>query len=240
MDISPCGTNSRCVSALEAVLPEFRSAGVQYAVVEAAQKPELRQTSYAQFQAFHNAGFKTAAYCFMYFDTPTYSSGVQQATNCLTTVGNALPNVSFVALDVEEFLPTYNQAGDIALLNGALFVLEQSGVKPVIYTAASLWGPIIGSTTQFSTYPLWRAGLPESFTGYIDPAGNLNCDNTAASLTPTLHGGDLSGAPVLIPVSFGGWSSTSGVQYDIGQDGTGGACLFGMNVDFDVFSPSLF
>ena len=38
-------------------------------------------------------------------------------------------------------------------------------------------------------------------------------------------------------VLFGGWMQQAGTQFDIG---TSGACLFGTNVDFDVFDPSLF
>jgi len=39
-------------------------------------------------------------------------------------------------------------------------------------------------------------------------------------------------------VLFGGWQVQAGTQYDIGSGG--GACLFGVQVDFDVLDPSLF
>ncbi len=42
-------------------------------------------------------------------------------------------------------------------------------------------------------------------------------------------------------VLFGGWNVQAGTQYDInGSDGFAAACLFGTQVDFDVFDPDLF
>ena len=76
----------------------------------------------------------------------------------------------------------------------------------------------------------------------MDPAGNFGCapvKDGAISLTPTLHGG--TGKPSLLPFApFGGWALQSGTQFDIwGTSGVAGACLFDIEVDFDVFDSRL-
>jgi streptogramin lyase len=84
IDISPCGTNPTCVLPLTNQLPALMAAGVQYGVVEAAQKEEYRKVSYAQLRTLSDAGFGIGAYCYLYFSTPTGASGTSQATQCRT------------------------------------------------------------------------------------------------------------------------------------------------------------
>jgi streptogramin lyase len=240
VDISPCGTNPTCVSQLTSGLPALMAAGVQYAVVEAAKQSKYQQVTYAQLQTLQNAGFGTGAYCFLDFTSPTKSSGHSQATKCLNAIGNLLNSVKFVALDVED-TSSSNQSANIQLIQGALDELTQGGLsaqQEVIYTNSDFWTSITGNYTQYSNHPLWIAGLPESFWGYVDPGGNWFCNKSASSLVPTWHAGVPGGLPELINVNFGGWTTTLGAQYDEGING--GACLFGLKVDFDVFAPALF
>jgi len=89
------------------ILTQFTQAGVQYAVAEAPQTPDGGLAS-QQLNAFYNAGIQTGAYCFLYFYQGA-DSGTQQAENCLSNISAPLSDgiVSFVALDVEQYLPPH-------------------------------------------------------------------------------------------------------------------------------------
>jgi hypothetical protein len=231
------------------ILVEFQQAGVQYIVVNTPQSGKWVKLAGKQLQAFSGAGFKTAAYCALSFGQ-TAASGTQQAQNCLDTIGSA--TISFVALDVENSDATAcapPAPSCITIISDALAKITNpppngAGKNAVIYTASDYWSATTGGTNQFSSYKLWTAATAR-FEGYVDPAGNLACSTSLfgpASLMPQRHCGN--GIPSLTPFrKFGGWSAQAGNQYDIGATAhkcDPGACLFGVQVDFDVFDSSLF
>jgi hypothetical protein len=234
-------------------LANFEDAGVQYDVVEMSQQgsPVPLQLLTA-FSMAPPPGIKSAAYCFLYFDQA--GTGSQQAQSCASSVAQSLSALSFVALDVElaqgetPVCPAkgpWDQCIQIIKDAAQTFASPPYNVKSlVIYTNAGFWSQLTGNdSTDFSSYPLWNAAHG-SFTGYVDPAGNLLCASNAKSrildLTPTPRGG--TGIPSLKQFApFGGWIAQLGTQYDIGgNEGVAAACLFGVDVDFDVFDPSLF
>jgi hypothetical protein len=117
--------------------------------------------------------------------------------------------------------------------------------KELIYTNGSNWSFLSGNDATLnslaSTFDLWNAAH-DSFTSYVDPAGNLYCaTDDISSLVPGLRGG--TGVPSLGAPGFGSWTAGQevGTQFDVGgNEGVKAACLFGVQVDFDVFSPALF
>jgi virginiamycin B lyase len=242
------------------VLAQFAQAGVQYVVAKAPQTGG--PLTGEQLDAFSAAGFKTAAYCYLNFIQSVQPplSGAQQAQKCINTIGKGrLATISFIALDIEIAIPPPptcpGSAGEECLvppdtansiISEALstIALATPGKQPVIYTAKEFWIPITGNTTQFNSQPLWTAATAR-FEGYVDSAGNLACGIGPASLTPQQHCGN--GLPSLTPFTggiFGGWIAQRGNQYDIGinapKNRCVGACLFGVQVDFDVFDSTLF
>jgi virginiamycin B lyase len=225
-----------------ATVSNFLQAGIQYAVVKAPQDGGIASD---QIEALLSGGISTAAYCFLHFQT-TSPSGTDQANACLNTIQNDIPNISFMAIDVEE------TAGNLATLQtrlaiiaDALKAIARRDVKPVIYTMSSDWATLTGGSNAFSQYELWNAASG-AFEGYADPAGNLVCETGQtqqiidSSITPMPRGG--RGIPSLYEFAqFGGWTFQQGIQYDIaGGIPPKAACLFGVQVDFDVFSPTVF
>lgn len=205
-------------------LKQLQRAGIQYAVVEAPQNDtrlcpvgHQKKTAQDQLDAFANAGlgFKTAAYCFLYFDAADLGTGAKQATNCLNTITDKgkdlgrLNMLSFVALDVEgtSTLPSNQDAID--LITAATTTISAAGQRPIIYTNRPSWNAITGSAA-FGSPPL-------NFKLWLTNAGTL------PSLTPWP-----------LPKFFGGWTTLSGKQYKFN------AKLGGSTVDLDVFDPALF
>jgi len=200
-------------------LAQFQQAGVQYAVIEGSQQGST--VPLQQLNAFSGAGFKTAAYCFLYFDQAA-GSGTQQAQNCLNSISGALSNPSFVAVDVEvapghtPVCPTNGPwTACVQIIKQAIQTLSNNGVdKIVVYTNQGYWDRLTGGDTQdFSSYPLWNAAHG-SFTGYVDPAGNFSCATTKQErikgLLPTSHGG--TGIPSLeSPATITAFSITDNV-----------------------------
>ncbi|MFZ0685954.1 MAG: GH25 family lysozyme [Terriglobales bacterium] len=182
-------------------LTQFTQAGVQYAVAEAPQTPDGGLAS-QQLTAFYNAGIQTGAYCFLYFYQGA-DAGTQQAENCLGNISEPLSEgiVSFVALDVEEYLPPHGSyeilADRLSTIQTALNALTSDTRvrKKVIYTNQGYWS-FLTKNADFSVYPLWNSAHG-SFTSYADSAGNFNCTPTKKSLIPTPHGG--TGIPSLTP-----------------------------------------
>ena len=75
-------------------------------------------------------------------------------------------------------------------------------------------------------FPLWEF---TSYNRFSDSVGRSHCGDGIPWLTPF--------------TAFDGWSTASGKQYDIGvhtKSGCVGAQLSGLQVDFDVFDPTLF
>ena len=244
------------------VLTQFAQAGVQYIVAKAPQTGG--PLTGEQLDAFSAAGFQTAAYCYLNFIQSESGqpplSGTQQATKCINTIGsNRLATIRFIAVDIEVPIPPpltcpvspgtqclVPPATANTIISDALSTIDLAmGKQGVIYTAKEFWTPITGNTSQFNSYPLWTAATAR-FEGAVDSAGNLACGFGAASLTPQQHCGN--GIPSLTPFTggaFGGWTAQRGNQYDIGiyvpKKGCSiGACLFGVQVDFDVFDATLF
>jgi hypothetical protein len=210
-------------------LAQFRQSGIEYVVVEAPQMDVglctgQIETAQQQLDTFAGGGFKTAAYCFLYFSADS-GTGTQQAQNCLDTIGSArMPSVNFVAIDVEETkAPPVPVAMRRTIISDALQAIADAGAQPVIYTTRQAWSTLAGSTAQFQSYPMW-SGAAGTFR---NSAGRAYCGDGVASLTPF--------------TAFSGWTVRLGKQYDIGTEAScSGALLYGIKVDFDVFDPSLF
>jgi len=212
-------------------LAQLQQSGIQYAAVEAAQQDSGEcpsgqiGTAQEQLDAFAGAGFKTAAYCFLYFSA-SEGTGTQQAQNCLNTIQTSrLSTIAFIALDVEGSSSLSHSAARNIISEAAQAVLA-AGQRPVIYTSTA-WERITGNPNPnpFGSYPLWITG-----GSFRDARGRLNCGDGVPSLTPST-------------ATFGGWTTLSGKQYDFGVVKNGecvSPALAGVTVDFDVFDPALF
>jgi virginiamycin B lyase len=187
-------------------LAQFQQAGVQYAVIEGSQQGS--SVPLQQLNAFSNAGFDTAAYCFLYFYQGA-GSGARQAQNCYNSISGALRTPSFVAVDVEVTsgqAPVCPAAGPwtacIQIIQDAIKTLLDDGAKKiVVYTNQDHWSRLTGDdATDFSSYPLWDAAHA-GFVSYADAAGDLDCFTPRQqqarinSLLPTAHVG--TGLPSL-------------------------------------------
>ena len=207
----------------ERQLAELKREGILYAVVKVPQYDSGMvecsgqvETAQQQLNAFIAAGFKTAAYCDLLFETG-YGNGTYQAQTCLqnitksTTYPVQLSELSFVALDVEGTWPLVGAPARTLITQAAEAITAAVPHQPVIYTDPGDWEAITGAGygNTFSAYELWLAhpdGLP--------------------SLTPF---------PLTAP--FYGWTVLSGKQYkqNVTQDPSGVK-----PVDYDVFDPTLF
>lgn len=218
------------------VARNFLQAGVQYAVVKIPQRqppttPENRLVAREQLTTLHNAGIKTAGYCYLHFGKDA-QRGDQQVQNCFDTLTegeNLLGDIAFMAIDVEDTTqPEYNRPHDLIqeALDRITAVLGSG--KAVIYTAEYFWDPITRNDPSFNDYPLWTAAT-YSFESYVDPAGELYCFG-AGGLVPQENQSGPNGIPSLQSfVPFAGWSKQQGNQYDIGylNNGFRSQCLFG-------------
>jgi len=225
--------------------------GIQYAVGEISVRTSQNSASVAELQAFQNAAFKTAAYSFLGLDKNA-APGDQQVGAGVTALGGfgsaTFNDVGFIAVDVEEesllTAGKYNPAPlstRLTIIAQALHYIASVGKKPVIYTNPTAWqkatgdavctetsgqttcGP--GAPGEVQAYPLWEF---TSYNRFLNGAGKEYCGDGIPSLTPF--------------TAFDGWSVTLGKQYDIGTQASkcAGTTLSGVQVDFDVFDPSLF
>jgi hypothetical protein len=236
-----------------AQLTKLAQAGIQYAVGETSGRTSPNSAGVAELQAFQNAGFKTAAYSFLGLDQ-TAAPGDQQVNAGITAMGgvgsSTFNGVSFIAVDVQEESLRDPATGKLnpAPLSTRLMIIAQalqqitsSGKSAVIYTSPLAWnrvtsratcsqvnGQVVcvaGASGDVQAYPLWEL---TSYHGFRDSSGKLHCGDGIPSLTPF--------------TPFDGWSVTLGKQYDIGptQNFCAGTRLSGLQVDLDVFDPSLF
>jgi hypothetical protein len=233
-------------------LSQMAREGIQYAVGEISAGTSANSASVAELQAFQNAGFQTAAYCFIALDAIA-APGDQQVSAGITAMGGVgsatFNSVSFIAIDVEEESllanGTYNPAtlpARLAIIAEALQQITSSGKKAVIYTNQTAWhkaasdavcnqdaGQTVcgfGGSGDAQAYALWEF---TSYNRFSDSSGRSHCGDGIPSLTPF--------------TAFDGWSIAPGKQYDIGvrtKSGCTGAQLSGLQVDFDVFDPTLF
>lgn len=235
----------------------FKDVGVQYAVVKLPQdvpgNSDAEDAAVSLLNTLHGTsekpGLPVGGYCVLYFSGKLAQSGETQAQNCFNTLTKrnvSLSELAFVAADVEETTSDYPDP--CGLIQSAL---DRIGAvlgpkKALVYTADYFWERLLPNgcpkQSDFTTYPLWLAGLGDSFVGYADGPGLYGCLKNSASLLPTYYSGDYLGVPSsLRPGGFGGWTMklTSAVQYDNGPNGNLGTCLFGKKVDFDYFDLSL-
>lgn len=165
-------------------------------------------------------GIFTALYCFLnYQETGT----VQIAQHCLIPTLGESAFLKFVAVDVEPaFVGSSTLPQRIQIIGDAVKAVTQAGLIPVMYTNRCAWNLITNNSTLFSGLPLWDVAndlVPDLATDFFK-----NCQGTQGP----------------IPfVPYGGWLSRAGKQYDLGSTGNG-TRLFTVDVDFDVFLPSLF
>ena len=236
-----------------AQLTKLAQAGIQYAVGEVSGRTSPNAAGVAELQAFQSAGFKTAAYSFLGLDKAA-APGDQQVNAGITAMGgvgsSTFNGVSFIAVDVEEESlkdPTTGKPNAAPLLTRLRIIAEalqqitSSGKNAVIYTSQPAWKRITsgaicsqvdsqvvcaaGAPGQVQTFPLWEF---TSYNRFRDASGKPHCGDGIPSLTPF--------------TSFDGWSVTLGKQYDSGpsQSFCAGTRLSGLQVDLDVFDPSLF
>ena len=104
-------------------------AGIQYAVGEISAGTAPNSAGAAELQAFQNAGFQSAAYCFLALDK-TAAPGDQQVNTGITALGGigsaAFNSLSFIAIDVEEESLDTNGAYDPATLPTRLAIIAEA------------------------------------------------------------------------------------------------------------------
>lgn len=184
----------------------------------------------ANLRNAYAAGFRRfAAYCLLNFDdskatksadrkkVPTKQTGDWQVAQALAACGVGRPGphpalLSFMVIDVED-----RWAGNMSTADRVTRIWEAvnavpTGMGVVIYSRNGDWTSLTGSSTAFSSYPLW---VPR----YIPS------DPQADDL-------DLDGAKDWEP--FGDWPERSGKQY------RENVSLFGATFDLNVFDPSVF
>lgn len=232
-------------------LSEIAQAGVVYAVGEVSGGTSANSAGAAELQAFQNAGFQSAAYCFLSLNA-TAAPGDQQVNAGISALGGVgsptFNSVSFIAIDVEEESLDSNGAYDPATLADRLTIIAQAlqqitsvGKAAVIYTNQTAWHKTasdaictqsngettcgFGASGDQQAYPLWEL---TSYNRFWNDAGKEYCGDGTAFVEPF--------------TAFDGWGSVSGKQYDIGTQASrcAGATLSGVQVDFDVFAAALF
>jgi hypothetical protein len=227
-------------------------AGIQYAVGEISAGTSPNSAGVAELQAFQNAGFQSAAYCFLSLNT-TAAPGDQQVNAGIAAMGGAgsgtFNSVSFIAIDVEEESLDSSGTYDPATLSTRLTIIAEAlqqitsvGKTAVIYTNQTAWHKAasdaicsqangettcgFGASGDQQAYALWEF---TSSNRFYNSSGKPYCGDGIASLAPF--------------TAFDGWSLGLGKQYDIGPQTKGGCDgdqLSGIQVDMDVFDPSLF
>jgi len=123
------------------------------------------------------AGLKTDVYMFPCAKcSASASSQVNAAVNALKAKGSSFGTFWF---DIEG--PQYwssSKTTNVQWLTSAVQAAKTLGLKIGIYTSASQWSPIMGTSSAFSSYPLWYAHYDnsasfsdfKSFGGWTHPA----------------------------------------------------------------------
>lgn len=160
------------------------------------------------------AGMWTGAYILLNYDR-TDQSAYYQVQQGFNAIGDALYNLSFIAIDAETVpgwaINTDPTARIAAAVEAVSVYASQAGaswVYPVIYTSNYMWSTLTRSTTSLSWVPLWDARY--------DRVADLFTDNGRAW------------------VPYGGWTYRYGKQYQ------GTTTLYGKSVDLNVFDSDLF
>jgi len=211
------------------------SDGIQFVVVDAWMG--RNRNSYAQEQLLgaQRNGLATAAYVLLNYDTPS-QNGAYQVGQALAAIGEALPEVKFLAIDVEridvpgdyELLPPSQFSNRIAEIRQAVnTAMRETGKAIVIYTDRGAWAVITNNCSN-------------------NPSNNCS-DLVSLPLWDTEHFRSRCGDGIvgLVPFSpfpgYSGWRNRSGNQFDTGRaPGCNGTILAGVPVDLDAFDASLF
>ena len=195
-----------------------RKAGIMFTFIKATEGTALTdETFQANWQGALAAGVRRGAY---HFYRPQYT-GVSQAEYFLQTLGSLQNGDLPPVLDAEEIPAGTGQvpwstdsSANAAQIQDFLTAVEKGlGVQPMIYSTASFFQDVMGSTTQFGGYPLWVAKYPT--------------DNPVSLQDPVPPY-----PPTILP---SGWTSWNFWQYT--QNGTIPG-LFDSNqpVDLDLFN----
>jgi len=148
-----------------------------------------------QLQMALDAGLKVAAY--------TRNPACWQAG--IAATGPYSARLQFFALDIETGSPPLTRE----MITG----VQGLGVRPVVYSGAAMWPPLMGDTTGFSDVALW-----DTATGPLDYASW-----TADVLAPE-------------PVPYGGWNAPGNLRIGVQQEFE--RTLNGVRVDLNSFDAA--
>jgi GH25 family lysozyme M1 (1,4-beta-N-acetylmuramidase) len=128
--------------------------GVHFAFMKASEGKTFADSQFAtSWQNARTAGILRGAYHFYRF---AYSP-IEQADHFLEVVGTDLGELPLV-VDVEDTKNNKSQTNTANDLKKCLEYLEQqTGRRPIIYTAAWWWNPHVGVAGWENGYPLWVA-----------------------------------------------------------------------------------
>lgn len=135
-----------------------KESGIRFVIIKATEGTNYVDPLFvAHWDGAKKAGLLTSAYHMLW---PNLSAS-EQAAHFLNTMRDRQPDFPLV-LDVElrKGMGKF-KAG--AMAEETLLLLEESdGRKPIVYTAQSVWGEIVGWAPGWHKYPLWVAGYDTS------------------------------------------------------------------------------
>lgn len=127
-----------------------KGSGVEFVIIKCTEGTAYIDPLFAEhWDGAKGAGLLVSAYHMLW---PNLSAS-KQAAHFLNTMGDREPDFP-LALDVE-----LRGGGNIgAVVEEVLLALEAGdGRRPIIYTAQSVWGDIVGWAPGWHEYPLWVA-----------------------------------------------------------------------------------
>jgi len=201
---------------------KIRQQGHRFVIVGGWGGVKPNPHAQVQLSRARSAGLLTAGYCYLNFAAAL--DGRRQVREALAAFGTEADSLGFLAIDVEtsaanQLSPGLRRAtpeasaqqGAAVRIAEAVQQVEQSGLRPVIYTKKDDWQRVTGDTQQFKNLPLWHP--------------------------KTIAGDDLNQPPLASPDNtFGGWTRRLGKQYDLDTMLQHPP----IRVDLDVFDLSAF
>jgi GH25 family lysozyme M1 (1,4-beta-N-acetylmuramidase) len=91
------------------------------------------------------------------FPCPSCGDPEGQIKRAVSALRSAGANIGMLWLDIEGTQYWRDQAYNRNFFDGLIRGCQAAGVTIGVYTSASQWNPIMGSSTAGSHYPLWYA-----------------------------------------------------------------------------------
>jgi len=91
------------------------------------------------------------------FPCPTCGNGYGQIQAAVSALRSAGATIGMLWLDIEGTQYWMDQASNRNFFNSMVAGGQAAGVHLGVYTSASQWGPIMGSWSGGSAFPLWYA-----------------------------------------------------------------------------------